>query len=438
MRPCMLLTGSKRLLLACVVVLGCAGPARGQTGITRSQASEAFVNLFQGTVTTSTQPNINSTVTWNGGGVTFKGWRFVITDTASAAGSLPIEILGGAAGTTSLFSLSKAGAATFGSTVTATGATLTGGLTGTTAEFSGAVTVASCTGCGGAAGGSDTQVQFNDGGTALGADAGLTYDKTLDVLTQTRAGVGSTSSDGVVLSNTTAAANGAQQWSPRLRLAGNGWKTDGGGASQSVAFIQEIVPVQGTAAPMGRIHWRSAIGGGAYTDLMFLDSNAQLLVYGGITTNGNSSVGGAVIVTGSISAGAVQSISWAGRTLGESPLNGVMAWKQNNGATGIRFQFTSAPTISSGFGTTPTITTGSTDTAGSVNVGTGGTASQGVIAFAAAWVSAPFCVATVATSTAGDIRAIGVVTTTAQLTITAASAWAASSIVTWHCIGASS
>ncbi len=33
--------------------------------------------------------------------------------------------------------------------------------------------------------GSDTQVIFNDGGTALGADAGLVYDKTLNVMTVT-------------------------------------------------------------------------------------------------------------------------------------------------------------------------------------------------------------------------------------------------------------
>ena len=33
------------------------------------------------------------------------------------------------------------------------------------------------------AGGTDTQVQFNDGGTALGGDAGLTYNKSTDALT---------------------------------------------------------------------------------------------------------------------------------------------------------------------------------------------------------------------------------------------------------------
>ena len=38
-------------------------------------------------------------------------------------------------------------------------------------------------GSGGGAAGSDTHVQFNDGGTALGGDAGLVYDKTTDALT---------------------------------------------------------------------------------------------------------------------------------------------------------------------------------------------------------------------------------------------------------------
>ena len=36
---------------------------------------------------------------------------------------------------------------------------------------------------GGAPGGSDTQVQFNDGGTTFGGDAGLTYVKATDTLT---------------------------------------------------------------------------------------------------------------------------------------------------------------------------------------------------------------------------------------------------------------
>lgn len=47
--------------------------------------------------------------TWNAAGVAFVGADIQITDTASAAGSLPFRIRGGAAGTTGLFSVSKAG-----------------------------------------------------------------------------------------------------------------------------------------------------------------------------------------------------------------------------------------------------------------------------------------------------------------------------------------
>lgn len=45
---------------------------------------------------------------------------------------------------------------------------------------------------GGSAAGSNTHVQFNDGGTAFGGDAGLTYNKTTDVLT-TVGGIATTS-----------------------------------------------------------------------------------------------------------------------------------------------------------------------------------------------------------------------------------------------------
>lgn len=56
--------------------------------------------------------------------------------------------------------------------------------------------------------------------------------------------IGDTTTDGVVVENTTAVASGAapQQWSPRLRLGGRGWS---GSASQSIDFIQEVVPVSG-------------------------------------------------------------------------------------------------------------------------------------------------------------------------------------------------
>lgn len=76
--------------------------------------------LKQGTITADAQA-LSTTATWNNAAITFTHWKAVITDTASGAGSLAVNILGGAAGSTTLFSLSKAGLATFGSQINAGG-----------------------------------------------------------------------------------------------------------------------------------------------------------------------------------------------------------------------------------------------------------------------------------------------------------------------------
>ncbi len=59
--------------------------------------------------------------------------------------------------------------------------------------------------------------------------------------------IGAVSTDGFVIQNTTAAALGAQQWSPRLHFSGRGWNS---AASASVTddWIAELQPVQVTAS----------------------------------------------------------------------------------------------------------------------------------------------------------------------------------------------
>ena len=52
---------------------------------------------------------LNFTQTWNASGVAFTGFKGVITDTDSAAGSLAMQILGGAAGATNILSIGKDG-----------------------------------------------------------------------------------------------------------------------------------------------------------------------------------------------------------------------------------------------------------------------------------------------------------------------------------------
>ena len=68
--------------------------------------------LAMGTITTAIGPQ-TWTETRNAAGVTFPGLKYTITDTASAAGSLAMQILGGAAATTHIFSLNKIGVAAF-------------------------------------------------------------------------------------------------------------------------------------------------------------------------------------------------------------------------------------------------------------------------------------------------------------------------------------
>lgn len=90
-----------------------------------------------------------------------------------------------------------------------------------------------------------------------------------------------------------------------------------------------------------------------------------------------------------------------------------------------------APTIASGFGTSPSIAATSTDMAGRVTVGTGGSDTSGVINFNYAWPHAPACIANNETTT---LLAKATATTT-NLTITSALPFTAADKLTWICHG---
>src|SRR3989338_10616627 len=104
-------------------------------------------------------------------------------------------------------------------------------------------------------------------------------------ITTTALGVTQTTSSGLALVNTTAAAVGAQQISPAIRWSGLGWKTDAVAASQAVDFRSFVVPVEGAAAPTGYLSFGSSINGAAYSDgQMVLTSGGNV----GIGTTGPS------------------------------------------------------------------------------------------------------------------------------------------------------
>lgn len=122
-----------------------------------------------------------------------------------------------------------------------------------------------------------------------------------------------------------------------------------------------------------------------------------------------------------------------GRAAFISPADGVFTVTNNANTIGSNLKTDALPTVASGFGTSPAITAGSTPFAGSINVGTGGTATTGVINFnGTAFSSAPFCIADTQTSN----TASRVTTSTTQLTLTTTVAWTASDIVSWICVSA--
>ncbi len=102
--------------------------------------------------------------------------------------------------------------------------------------------------------------------------AGTFRDLILRTATSRYDAIGTTSTDGLVLTNATAAAAGAQQYSPRLRLTGQGWKTNATAASQQVDWTIETQPVQGASAPQPNLYIKYQINNGGYTNIAHFDN----------------------------------------------------------------------------------------------------------------------------------------------------------------------
>lgn len=110
----------------------------------------------------------------------------------------------------------------------------------------------------------------SDGSTTLSSFSAM------GVLTHTQT-IGTTSADGLVLQNTTAAAAGAQQYSPRLRLTGQGHKTNPTAGSQAVDWAFENRPAQSTANPTSTLHFLNQINGGGYSSIFNLHYDGSVV-----------------------------------------------------------------------------------------------------------------------------------------------------------------
>jgi hypothetical protein len=78
-----------------------------------------------------------------------------------------------------------------------------------------------------------------------------------------------------------------QSASPLFTLTGQGWKTTATAASQSVAFLTSVLPVQGTTAPTGSWRLQSSINGATAIDRLTLNTSVGTLTLG--STSGSNS-----------------------------------------------------------------------------------------------------------------------------------------------------
>lgn len=86
---------------------------------------------------------------------------------------------------------------------------------------------------------------------------------------------GLTPSAAVTIQSTTAATSSASEMSPSFVLRGSGWKTNTTAASQTVDFIQNVLPVQGTSAPTGQWQLQYAINGGSAVSAVVVAQNGD-------------------------------------------------------------------------------------------------------------------------------------------------------------------
>lgn len=127
--------------------------------------------------------------------------------------------------------------------------------------------------------------------------------------------LGTTTTAGVTLQNTTAAAAGAQQYSPGLSFIGRGWKTNATAASQPVETRFELRPVQGAAAPTYTFALLGRVNVGAWGDLLTVSSSGSLAPLGAVALP------------------AAQYIGWQGRGSLWSPADGQVQVQTNAGTS---------------------------------------------------------------------------------------------------------
>lgn len=116
-------------------------------------------------------------------------------------------------------------------------------------------------------------------------------------LALTQTALHATSTDGLILQNTTAALVGqTQEYSPRLVFSGTAWKSNATAISETDKWSIENEPQSGAAATTANLVFQSSLAGGSYATKMTLTSAGALTTTGAINA-GN--LGSGVVTTSS-------------------------------------------------------------------------------------------------------------------------------------------
>ena len=156
-------------------------------------------------------------------------------------------------------------------------------------------------------------------------------------ITDSNNGIATTSTDGMVLQNTTAAAAGVQQYSPRLHFIAQGWKTNATAASQTVDWIIENEPSQGTAAPSSFLAFLSQINAGGYTAQLSISSGGALNVTTSVQSPlhfGGTAAGSTLTLESTTGAGTTDSIAFrTGSQVYAGGINTTQQWSIGTNVT---------------------------------------------------------------------------------------------------------
>lgn len=211
--------------------------------------AQSGISLSNSTVATTGNQQFSPTLRWRGSG--FATTPVAGRDTSFISYLQPVQ--GATDPTANLIFASSINNAAYTTRLTLnSGGTLTvaGGVAATTGVFSGAVSGTT--------------------GTFSGAVSATT------TLTTTRNGIITTSTDGKIITNTTAATAGVPvQISPRIRLSGTAWNTTPTAASNTINWAIENIPISG-AVPSSSLRFNFDRNNTGYSTVFSLLSGGNL------------------------------------------------------------------------------------------------------------------------------------------------------------------